>query len=97
LFRSYGQGQKKLEGGVAHGSAPPNPVLQLFRAWEVFSEVTHHLLKGGEDIVFVGFPLTSLDRYTPQGATVSPSDDKSIVMTLPTDVLKIGFVLWPQR
>jgi hypothetical protein len=55
------------------------------------------MLKGGDDIVFVGFPLTSLDRYTPQGATVSPSDDKSIVMTLPTDVLKIGFVLWPQR
>lgn len=49
-------------------------------------KVTHRLLKGGEDIVFVGFPLTSLDRYTPQGAVVSPSDDKSIEMTLPADV-----------
>lgn len=24
-------------------------------------KVTHRLLKGGEDIIFVGFPLTSLD------------------------------------
>ena len=34
-------------------------------------KVTHRLLKGGEDIIFVGFPLTSLDRYTPQGAVIS--------------------------
>lgn len=49
-------------------------------------KVTHRLLKGGEDIVFVGFPLTSLDRYTPQGAIISPSGDKSIAMALPSDV-----------
>ena len=44
------------------------------------------MLKGGEDIIFVGFPLTSLDRYTPQGAFISPSGDKSIEMAWPTDV-----------
>ena len=48
-------------------------------------KVTHRLLKGGDDIVFVGFPLTSLDRYTPEGAEVFPSSDKSIEMTLPTE------------
>jgi hypothetical protein len=35
---------------------------------------------------FVGFPLTSLDRYTPKGALISPSGDKNIEMTLPADV-----------
>ena len=48
-------------------------------------KVTHRLLKGGEDIIFVGFPLTSLDRYTPEGAVVLPSGDKSLEMTLPAD------------
>ena len=48
-------------------------------------KVTHRLLKGGEDIIFVGFPLTSLDRYTPQGAAVLSMGDKSIMMTLPAD------------
>lgn len=72
-----------------------------------FSElkVTHRLLKGGEDIVFVGFPLTSLERYTPQGASVTASDDKSIVMALPDDVfahetdndsIRVGFEHWKQ-
>ena len=46
-------------------------------------KVTHRLLKRGGDIIFVGFPLTSFDRYTPQGAVVSLSGDKSIEMTLP--------------
>lgn len=46
-------------------------------------KVTHRLLKSGEDIIFVGFPLTSIDRYTPEGTTVSSSGDKSIEMTLP--------------
>ena len=48
-------------------------------------KVTHRLLKGGNDIVFVGFPLTSLDRYTPQGATVLPSGDKSVELALPAE------------
>ena len=68
-------------------------------------KVTHRLLKGGEDIVFVGFPLTSLDRYTPQGATVLPSGEKSIEMTLPAqafapdtdaETLQSGFEDWKQ-
>ena len=49
-------------------------------------KVTHRLLKGGDDIVFVGFPLTSLDRYTPQGAAVSPTGENSIDIILPADV-----------
>lgn len=33
---------------------------------------THRLLKDSDDsIVFVGFPLTSLERYTPEGASVA--------------------------
>ena len=36
-----------------------------------FSELkfTHHLLKNGEDIIFVGFPISSLGRYTPDDFT----------------------------
>ena len=68
-------------------------------------KVTHRMLKGGEDIVFVGFPLTSLDRYTPQGAVVLPSGDKSVEMALPAEVfapdadmeaLGSGFADWKQ-
>ena len=68
-------------------------------------KVTHRLLKGGEDIIFVGFPLTSLDRYTPQGAVISSPGDKGVEMTLPTDVfaldadcesLQKGFEDWKQ-
>lgn len=68
-------------------------------------KVTHRLLKGGEDIIFVGFPLTSIDRYTPEGATVLPSGDKSLEMTLPAEVfapdvdiesLRNGFEDWKQ-
>ena len=53
-------------------------------------KITHRLLKGGNDIVFVGFPLTSLDRYTPQGATVLPSGDKNVEMVLPADAFALG-------
>ena len=49
-------------------------------------KVTHRLLKGGDDIVFVGFPLTSLDRYTPRGAEVAPTGENSIDIVLPADV-----------
>ena len=50
-------------------------------------KVTHRLLKSGDDIVFVGFPLTSIDRYTPQGATIAPTGENSIDIILPADVL----------
>ena len=68
-------------------------------------KVTHRLLKGGENIVFVGFPLTSFDRYTPKGAVVSPSGDKGIDMMLPAETfapdtviesLRTGFEDWKQ-
>ena len=68
-------------------------------------KVTHRLLKGGEDIIFVGFPLTSLQRYTPEGASVVPLDDRGIEMTLPADVfspvaecetLQANFADWKQ-
>ena len=49
-------------------------------------KVTHRILKGGEDIVFVGFPLTSLERYTPEGAAVSPSGDREVAMAMPGGV-----------
>lgn len=68
-------------------------------------KVSHRLVKGGEDIIFVGFPLTSLDRYTPERATVLPSGDKNIEITLPTETfapevdlesLRMGFDDWKQ-
>lgn len=49
-------------------------------------KVTHRLLKGGDDIVFVGFPITSIDRYTPKGSAVLPSGENSIDIVLPADV-----------
>ena len=82
-----------LEKEKERGSLEQCAVIHLFRegtfyrayewsAWlclRYFTElkVTHRMLKGGEDIIFVGFPLTSIDRYTPEGATVLPSGDKS--------------------
>lgn len=68
-------------------------------------KVTHRLLKGGEDIVFVGFPFTSIDRYTPEGAKVSTSDDESVDVLLPdvvflpdtqTNTLATSFTDWKQ-
>ena len=52
-------------------------------------KVTHRLLKGGEDIVFVGFPITSLDRYTPKGAAVFAPD-------VDGDSLRMSFEDWKQ-
>ena len=77
----------------------------LFVRYFTELKVTHRLLKGGEDIVFVGFPITSLDRYTPKDAVIVPSGDKKVEMTLPADVfapdtdielLKKGFEDWKQ-
>ena len=90
-----------LEKEKDRGSLEQCAVIHLFRegtfyrayewsAWlcvHYFTElkVTHRLLKSGEDIIFVGFPLTSIDRYTPEGSAVLPSGDKSIEMALPTE------------
>lgn len=51
-------------------------------------KVTHRVLKGGEDIVFVGFPLTSLERYTPEGAVAERVDETGADLLLPTSVLE---------
>ena len=49
---------------------------------------THRLLKNtDESIVFVGFPQTSLERYTPEGATISVGEDKVVEMVLADDLL----------
>lgn len=110
-----------LEREKERGTLEQCSVIHLFRegtfyrayewsAWlcvRYFTElkVTHRLLKGGEDIVFVGYPLTSIDRYTPHGAVISPSGDKSVEMTLPAEVfapdadtesLQKGFEDWKQ-
>lgn len=48
---------------------------------------THRLLKNTEDsVVFVGFPMTSLERYTPEGATVAEQEDKTVAVILPETV-----------
>ena len=49
-------------------------------------KVTHRLLKGGEDILFVGFPLTSLERYTPANSIVKHYDDVCVNVLLPSSV-----------
>ena len=45
-------------------------------------KVTHRLLKSGEDVVFVGFPLTSLERYVPLGADVRAEDGAGVEVLL---------------
>ena len=48
---------------------------------------THRLLKNTEDsVVFVGFPMTSLERHTPEGATVAEQEDKTIALILAENV-----------
>ena len=48
---------------------------------------THRLLKNTEDsVVFVGFPMTSLERHIPEGATVAEQEDKTIALVLAENV-----------
>lgn len=48
---------------------------------------THRLLKNTEDsVVFVGFPMTSLERHTPEEATVMEQEDKTMAVVLPETV-----------
>ena len=48
---------------------------------------THRLLKNTEDsVVCVGFPMTSLERHTPEGATVAEQEDKTIALILAENV-----------
>jgi len=96
-------------------------VIQLFKegtfyrayewsAWlsvRYYSElkVTHRLLKSGENIVFVGFPLTSLERYTPANSIVKSCDEACVNVVLPSTVfppdaavesLQSSFANWKQ-
>ena len=49
---------------------------------------THRLLKNAEDsVVFVGFPMTSLERHTPEGATMTEQEDKTMAIILPETLL----------
>ena len=64
---------------------------------------THRLLKNTEDsVVFVGFPMTSLERHIPNGATVTELEDKTIALVLvenifgetTTEQLQTDFANW---
>ena len=64
---------------------------------------THRLLKNTEDsVVFVGFPMTSLERHIPEGATVTEQEDKTIALILAetvfgettTEQLQTDFANW---
>lgn len=39
-------------------------------------------------VVFVGFPVNSLQRYTPEGAEVTTGEDKSVELLLPVTVFQ---------
>lgn len=50
---------------------------------------TKRKFKSEEDaVVFVGFPVTSLSRYTSEGTDVSVSEDKNVTMLLADGVFK---------
>ena len=52
---------------------------------------THRILKNIEDsVVFVGFPVTSLEKYVPSGATLATNDDKSVDVVLPVEMLPVN-------
>ena len=64
---------------------------------------THRLLKNTEDsVVFVGFPMTSLERHIPEGATIAEQEDKTIALILTetvfgettTEQLQTDFANW---
>lgn len=64
---------------------------------------THRQLKNAEDsVVFVGFPMTSLERHTPEGATVAEQEDKTMAIILPetlfeettTEQLQTDYANW---
>ena len=64
---------------------------------------THRLLKNTEDsVVFVGFPMTSLERHIPEGATLAEQEDKTIALILAetvfgettTEQLQTDFANW---
>lgn len=87
----------------------------FYRAYEVSAwlchtyiyqfKVTHRHVNGiGQTIAFVGFPVSSLEKRTPQGAIVTPVAEKHVTLTLPppesemtADEIKNEFVAWKSR
>lgn len=45
-----------------------------------------HVKSLGATMAFVGFPQTSIDKFTPQGAKVVPEADGSVSVVLPFDI-----------
>lgn len=65
----------------------------FYRAYEVSAwlchtyisqfKVTHRHVNGiGQAIAFVGFPVSSLEKRTPQGAVVASVSEKHVILTL---------------
>lgn len=51
-------------------------------------KVTHRRTKTNDiDFAFVGFPITSIDKYTPEGATIVGVTDKSVDIQLDVDLM----------
>lgn len=47
-------------------------------------KVTRRTIKAANsDLLFIGFPQSSLEKFKPEGATVALFDDKDILLTLP--------------
>lgn len=50
-------------------------------------KITKRQYKNIDDTtVFVGFPITSLQKFTPEGASVQAIDDKTVAVTLPENL-----------
>lgn len=57
-------------------------------------KVTHRQIKNTEEsVVFVGFPITSLERYVPENASVVEMEDKVIALILQENIWGDGFNL----
>lgn len=45
-----------------------------------------NLTNGDGTVAFIGFPITSLKKFTPEGCEITANEDKSITVTLPFGV-----------
>ena len=54
-------------------------------------KVTRRASKGlNEDVMFIGFPRTSLEKFTPEGSQVNKVDEKHVAISLPAELVKDG-------
>ncbi len=61
-----------------------------FRYIKQFKVTHRRVQKDSQDtMVFVGFPLSSLEKYTPVGAVVQPQEDSSVDIFLPDTVFPL--------